>query len=103
MLQKIIRIPGKSFEDLDAEEVALMIEADSALSPDGNPYFSSRALDEFIHFADLQRSDLKQLRNLIIENIYVDIPGRKEKKIDTAFLIELAERVRRGDVSILKT
>lgn len=102
MMQKIIRIPGKSFDDLDAEEVALMIEADSSLSPNGNTCFSSRALDEFVHFADLRRSDLQRLRDLIRENLYLDLPGRKEKKINTDFLISLAERVRSGEVCLRK-
>ncbi len=103
MIEKIIKIPGKSFEDLDAKEIALMIEADSSLSPNGNTYFASCALDEFVHFADLQRNDLKRLQKLIRENLYVDVPGKKEKKIDSGFLINLADRVRRGEVHVHKS
>jgi len=42
-MHDVIKIPGKTFEDLSFEEVALMIEADSSLSPNGNDYFASCA------------------------------------------------------------
>ena len=99
MFESIIKILGKKFSDLSLVEVASMIEADSALNPEGNEFFSASALDEFLYCADLRgRVDLESIRTEILGNIYIDIPGAKHKKINTEFLIKLAERLR-GQIS----
>lgn len=91
----IIKIPGKtSFEDLSLKEVGLMIDADSSLSPDGNEFFSSSALDEFLHNSILERSDLKAIREKILNNIYLDIEGSKRKKINIKYLRWLARELK---------
>jgi len=72
-----------------------MIEADSSLSDDGNESFASCALDEFLHGAILNdRPDLQKIRSEILENIYLDIPNSKNKKINTEYLIEYANKLR---------
>jgi len=93
----IIKIPGKGFEDLSLKEVGLMIGADSSLSPNGNEYFSSSALDVFLHNTVLKRSDLKALQKEILDNIYLDIPGEKNKKINTEYLRQLSIDLIEGD------
>ncbi len=99
---KVIKIPGKSFTDLSLEEVSLMIEADSSLSKGGNESFSSCALDEFLHCANLEgREDLKEIRNEILSNIYLDISGNKNKKINTEFLAQYAKLLRDKNNSAL--
>ncbi len=95
-IHKVIKIPGKTFDDLSWDEVALMIEADSSLSPEGNAYFSSEALDEFLHNARLKRHDLRDLRDKILRNLYIDIKGTKTKEINTDYLKSLAERLRQN-------
>jgi len=90
MFERIIKISGKSFNDLDHEEIASMIEADSSLSPEGNEYFSSCALDEFLHNADLRRPDLIELRDEILKNIYIDVEGSRAKEINTEYLKKVA-------------
>lgn len=94
LIHKIIKIPNKSFDDLTLKEVALMIEADSSISPNGNQYFASCALDEFLHNASLERDDLKDMRERILQNIYIEVPGSKNKKINTRFLKELSEKLK---------
>ena len=102
MPRKIIRIPNKIFTDLTTNEVALMIEADSVLTDDGNEFFASCALDEFLHGAILDnRPDLQKIRKEILDNIYLDIPGNKNKQINTEYLIEYARKLRDQDVSAL--
>lgn len=97
MLERIIKIPGKSFTDLSIDEVAYMIEADSSISPTGNEYFSSCALDEFIHCAKLDgRPDLEKIRSDILNNIYIDVQGSKEKKINVEYLKRYCSALR-GD------
>ena len=86
----IIKIPGKQFDDLTLREVAKMIEADSAISPEGNDYFSGDALDVFLHNAEITRPDLIHLRDKILENIYIDVDGSKVKEINTEYLTKLA-------------
>ena len=101
-LNEIIKIPGKSFEDLSLIEVALMIEADSSLEQDGNAYFASCALDEFLHCSKLDgRLDLQQIREDILSKIYLDIPDSKSKKINTKFLVQYAESLRNRSESAL--
>ena len=94
MFTKIIRIPGKTFDDLSMQEVALMIEADSALSPEGNEYFSSSALDEFLYTTEVTREDLKAVRAEILENIYLDVEGSSEKDINVGFLEAYAAQLK---------
>lgn len=94
MIKKIIKIPGKSFNDLAPAEVALMIEADSSLAGLGNDSFSSCALDEFLYSNEVNRRDLLILRNYILERIYLDSPGSKHKEVDSDFLRALARRIR---------
>jgi hypothetical protein len=93
---KIIKIPGKSsFEDLTIQEVGLMIEADPSICEnDGNDYFSSVALDEFLHFRNLKRPDLVKIRDRILQEIYIDIPGSKNKEINTDFLVKIAQELK---------
>lgn len=94
MFERIIKITGKSFNDLDREEIASMIEADSSLSPEGNESFSNCALDEFLHNADLSRPDLIELRDEILRNIYVDVEGSRAKEINTKYLKKIAADLR---------
>ena len=82
MFKKIIRIPNKSsFKELSLNDVGLMIEADSSLTDDGNDYFSSVALDEFLHFRGLKgRPDLQTIREKILKkisesNVSGDVPS----------------------------
>ena len=90
-----IRDPDKTYTDLTTNEVALMIEADSALTNDGNELFANCALDEFLHNAILDsRPDLQQIRTEILDNIYLDIPGSKNKQINTEYLIQYAKKLR---------
>lgn len=91
---KVIKIPNKGFDDLSAKEVGLMIEADSSISPGGNDFFASCALDEFLHNAELIRPDLKKIQNEILENIYIDVHGTINKKINTEFLKEMARKLK---------
>ncbi|UJP06214.1 MAG: hypothetical protein LZF61_04355 [Nitrosomonas sp.] len=93
-MHDVIKIPGKTFEDLSLEEVALMIEADSSISPEGNEYFASCALDEFLHNTKLERKDLRKLQGEILEHIYIDIKGSQKKKINTEYLMILASKLR---------
>lgn len=95
MFEKIIKIPGKeSFTDLSLKEVALMIEADSSLSKEGNTSFASCALDEFLHFSNLDgRPDLQEIQSDILRNIYIDIEGSKTKKINAEFLKKYAQEL----------
>ncbi len=91
--KEIIKIPGKTFDNLSAREVALMIEADSSLSEDGNEFFSSCALDEFLYGAELERKDLCELRDEILQNIYVNVEGQKYKDINTDYLKKLCDKL----------
>lgn len=93
-MHDVIKIPGKTFEDLSVKELALMIEADSSISPEGNEYFASCALDEFLHNTKLERKDLRKLQEEILRYIYIDIEGSREKKINTEYLILLASKLR---------
>lgn len=96
MFKEIIKIPGKSFRDLSKEEVALMIEADSSLTKNWNEHFSDCALDEFLHCSDLDgNEELQKIRSEILEKIYLDIPGKKHKKINTEFLVQYAKDLRK--------
>ena len=72
-----------------------MIEADSSLSPSGNEYFAGCALDEFLYTTTLKRPDLVEIQKEILEHIYIDIEGSKNKKINTTFLKEFAEKLKR--------
>ena len=96
MLERIIRIPKKSFGDLTWEEVALMIEADSSVSPSGNKYFSSCALDEFLTINYLERKDLQYLQKYISDNIYKDENNSRTKKVNSSFLKALAKDIKEG-------
>ncbi len=93
-MHDVIKIPGKKFEDLTLEEVALMIEADSSISPNGNVYFASCALDEFLHNTKLKRKDLRKLQEEILKHIYIELPGLDEKKINTDYLMAMVSRLR---------
>lgn len=95
MLHRIIRVRGKRFVDLTLDEVALMIEADSALCPDGNDMFSGCALDEFLMTVSFEgRPDLDRIRDEINAGIYIDTPGSKHKDTDVAFLKRYAASLR---------
>ena len=96
-MHDVIKIPGKTFEDLSLKEVALMIEADSLISPDGNKYFASCALDEFLHNTKLERKDLKELQEEILRHIYLNIEDSQEKKVDTDYLMSLVSKLRNED------
>lgn len=91
----VIKIPGKTFEDLTLEEVALMIDADSSISPEGNEYFSGCALDEFLHNVRLKRSDLRGLQEEILKNIYIVLEGSKNKEIDVDYLKQLSSSLKK--------
>ncbi len=97
----IIKIPGKiSFDDLSLKEISLMIEADSSISPDGNDFFSSNALDEFLHNTSLSRSDLKAIQQDILANIYISIEGSKNKKINIKYLLDLSKKLNQKQTSM---
>jgi hypothetical protein len=93
-LRELIKISGRSFNDLDLTEVASMIEADSALAPFGNAQFDAAALDVFLHNATLTRDDLVRIRAELLQGIYLDVPDAKSKEIDVDFLREYAARLR---------
>lgn len=94
---EIIKIPGKtSFDQLSLKEIGLMIDADSSISPNGNEFFSSSALDEFLHNAALQRPELKAIQTRILDNVYLDVDGKKTKKINTDFLKCLSAELKTG-------
>ena len=94
----IIKIPGKAhFDDLSLKEVALMIEADSSICQEGNDCFSSNALDEFLHNTSLSRSDLKAIQQDILANIYVDVEGSKNKKINIEYLLDLSKKLNQDE------
>jgi len=103
MFTKIIRIPNKSFDDINGEEAALLIEADSSLAPNGNESFASCALDEFLYNAELHRADLLALRQLILGGIYVKLPGTTRQVVNVDFLRSIAERIRRGEIEIVSS
>jgi hypothetical protein len=96
MFKNIIKIPNKeSFEDLSLYEIGLMIEADSALSKEGSESFDSCALDEFLHFRSFKNHpEMQKIQSHILENIYLEIPGRKNKEINTAFLKAYAKELK---------
>lgn len=91
-LHKIIKVPRKSFDDLSLREVALMIEANSSISPDGNEYFAACALDDFLHEVELKREDLNFIKDIILKSIYIDMDGSKNKKVDSEFLLLFASK-----------
>lgn len=92
--RRIIRIPGKTFNDLSLAEVASMIEADSSMSPEGNEQFDSSALDVFLHNANLSRCDLLTVREELLAMIYVSIPGSDCREVDVEFLRHYSARLR---------
>lgn len=94
---QVIKIPGKEFNDLSLKEVALMIQADSSLSPDGNKYFAACALDEFLHCAELKKPLLKKIRDEILSEIYIDREGAKYMDINTQFLIDYSNNLLKND------
>ena len=72
-----------------------MIEADSALSPEGNELFDGCALDEFLHFRTFDASpQLQKIQSYILENIYLELPGSKNKEINTVFLKAYAKELK---------
>lgn len=85
-MYEVIKIPDKTFNDLSLYEVSLMIDADSTISPSGNEFFASCALDEFLHFTELTSNNLKIIRNDILKNLYIDIKDSKIKKINIEYL-----------------
>jgi|GEM_PF-1950145 len=93
-MKKIIRIPNKGFDDLSAAEVASMIEADSALSPEGNSEFGSCALDEFLHNATLSRPELLEIRRLILKGMYVPVAGSRHLEVNKEHLLCVAAHLR---------
>jgi hypothetical protein len=90
----VIKIPGKNFEELSINEVALMIEADSSISPDGNEYFASCALDEFLHNTKLKREDLREVQSDILKHIYIEGDSSRTKKVNTEYLKLLASKLK---------
>ena len=99
MFHRIIRSSRRSFDDLSWDEIASMIEADSALSPDGNREFSGCALDEFIYSEDVRRSDLRSLQRYLRNGIYRGSAGDSEKHIDKDFLRAIVVRIRSGQTT----
>ncbi|MCF6325336.1 MAG: hypothetical protein L3J89_13625 [Gammaproteobacteria bacterium] len=93
----IIKIQGKNFEDLSLSEIGLMIDADSSLSPNGNEFFSSCALDVFLHNTVLECPDLKTLQKGILDNIYLNVQGEKSKRINTEYLRQLSIDLRKRE------
>jgi hypothetical protein len=100
MLHNVIRIRGKTFDDLNTEEVALMIEADSSLTRDGNESFAACALDEFLYSKQVTRPDLLALRERILANIYIERPGTAIKEINRGFLARVAAELRSGTLVV---
>lgn len=93
-VKRLIKIPNKNFDDLNAREVASMIEADSAISPQGNEEFASSALDDFLYNASLSRPELLEIRRTILANIYLPVDGRGSM-VNKDFLTLLASRLKR--------
>ena len=91
----IIKIDGKKFNDLSLGEVGLMIDADSSFCEDGNEFFASCALDEFLYGANLKRADLIEIRERILNNIYIDISGSSQKKINANYLRWLSAELKK--------
>lgn len=92
--RELIRIPGKSFDELDLDGVASMIEADSSLAPGGNALFDAAALDEFLHNARLTREHLVRIRTELLQGIYLDVQGARWKSVDVESLRRYAGRLR---------
>ena len=95
-LRELIKGPKKSFDELDVDEVAAMIEADSTIAPEGNAQFDAAALDTFLHNATLTRPDLIRIRTELLQGIYLDVQGAHWKRIDVDFLRAYAARLRRS-------
>lgn len=94
-----IRLDGdRSYEDLTFAEIALMIEADSSISPEGNESFHPAALDDFLHGFEPKRSETAEIQRRLLDNIYTDRPGTKTKSINTAYLIEAAAKLKNGEL-----
>ena len=87
-----IKIENKSFDDLSSEELAYMILADSSLTKDGNEYFDSMALDEFLTIEIVKNKDLLELKDFINNNLYIETES-DIKDIDRAFLRKLASNL----------
>ena len=85
-IERIIKIKGKSFEDLSRSEIAEMIMADSAISPEGSERFSASALDDFLYYSIDYPPELEKIRSEILAEIYINVPGQKAKEIDVEFL-----------------
>lgn len=96
MLKRIIRIRKRAFDDLNRGEVVRMLEADSALSPDGNESFSGCALDEFLYSTTVHRADLLSLRDYLLSGIYRAESPETAREVDTEFLRRVIEEVKRG-------
>lgn len=99
MFERIIRSKRRFFDELSWEEVARMIEADSALSEGGNNDFSGCALDEFIYSEDVLRPDLRELQRYLRRRIYLRCPDSSERRIDTDLLRNVILRIRAGDIA----
>ncbi|HEY9256288.1 MAG TPA: hypothetical protein VIP30_17350 [Stenotrophomonas sp.] len=97
-MKKVITGPIKRLNDLSAAEVASMIEADSALSPEGNSEFGSCALDEFLHNATLSRPELLEIRRLILEGMYVPVAGSDHLEVNKEHLLRAAAHLRQGGI-----
>ncbi len=87
-----IKIKNKSFNDLNAKELAYMILADSSLSQNGNKYFDNMALDEFLTTDIVKNKDLLELKDFINKNIYIET-NSNIKEINKLFLKKLASNL----------
>lgn len=90
MLTKIIKIPGKSFDELSWGEVASMIDA----CLDGeNEAFDAIALNEFIHWR-LRSPPMQTLQREISDNWLLESPHGDTPRLNEPYLRALSAKLR---------
>ncbi len=91
-ISKLIKIPGKnSFDDLNENEVAFMIDA--FFFEEGNENFDKLALNDFLH-ADLSKKNLVDIQKKLNANMFIDVGKGKWPDINENFLLELANQLK---------
>jgi len=88
---KLIKIPGKSsFDQLEQDEIALMIEA---FLEDGNESFDPLAFNDFLH-ADLQSEKLREIQRDLNANAFLDSSGDDWPRVNRPYLEGLVARLK---------
>lgn len=95
-MRELSKGPKRTFDELDIDDAAAMIEADSAIAPEGNAQFDAAALDTFLQDATLTRADLIRIRTELLQGIYLDVQDVRWKRIDVDFLRAYAARLRQS-------